>query len=138
MDYLEGVDARSVAPSAAAIAKLSALRGPLPPGPTSAEAVLHLLHEIGSPATMAKTNGRFFGFVTGDCLPAALAASWLVSAWDQNAAHSAQSPVAAELEEIAIEWVRELFGLPAGTGPKKFRMSIDAFQRDDYSKGAEL
>jgi len=116
MDYLEGVDGRAVAPSASAIAKLSALRGPLPPGPTSAEAVLHLLHEIGSPATMAKTNGRFFGFVTGDCLPAALAASWLVSAWDQNAAHSAQSPVSAELEEIAIEWVRELFGLPTGTG----------------------
>jgi glutamate/tyrosine decarboxylase-like PLP-dependent enzyme len=116
MDYLEGVDARSVAPSAQAIAKLSALRGPLPPGPTSPEAVLHLLHEIGSPATMAKTNGRFFGFVTGDCLPAALAASWLVSAWDQNAAHSAQSPVGAQLEEIAIEWVRELFGLPAGAG----------------------
>jgi len=116
MDYLEGAGARSVAPSAEAIARLSALRGPLPPGPTSPEAVLHLLHEIGSPATMAKTNGRFFGFVTGDCLPAALAASWLVSAWDQNAAHTAQSPVAAQLEEIAIEWVRELFGLPAGTG----------------------
>jgi len=61
---------------------------------------------------MAKTGGRFFGFVTGDCLPAALAASWLVSAWDQNAAHHVQSPVAAQLEETAIDWVRELFGLP--------------------------
>ncbi len=116
VDYLEAVSARSVAPSAEAIRKLSALRGPLPPGPTNAEAVLHLLNEYGSPGTMAKTNGRFFGFVTGDCLPAALAASWLVSAWDQNAAHHAQSPVAAELEETAIDWVRELFGLPAGTG----------------------
>jgi glutamate/tyrosine decarboxylase-like PLP-dependent enzyme len=116
IDYLEGVDARAVVPSPDAIAKLSALRGPLPPGPTSAEAVLHLLDEFGSPATMAKTNGRFFGFVTGDCLPAALAASWLVSAWDQNAAHYAQSPVAAQLDETAIEWVRELFGLPEGTG----------------------
>ena len=116
MDYLEAVDARPVAPSLEAIAKLSALRGPLPPGPTSAEAVLHLLDEFGSPATMGKTNGRFFGFVTGDCLPAALAASWLVSAWDQNAAHFAQSPVAAELEETALGWVRELFGLPEGTG----------------------
>ena len=116
IDYLDEVDARSVAPSQDAIAKLSALRGPLPPGPTSPEAVLHLLDEFGSPATMAKTNGRFFGFVTGDCLPAALAASWLVSAWDQNAAHYAQSPVAAQLDETAIEWVRELFGLPEGTG----------------------
>jgi glutamate/tyrosine decarboxylase-like PLP-dependent enzyme len=116
MDYLEGVGARSVAPTPEAIRKLSALRGPLPPGPTSAEAVLHLLHEYGSPATMAKTNGRFFGFVTGDCLPAALAAAWLATAWDQNAAHHAQSPVAAQLEETAIDWVRELFGLLERTG----------------------
>lgn len=116
MDYLDGAGARSVAPSAEAIKKLSALSGPLPPGPTNPEAVLHLLNEYGSPATMAKTGGRFFGFVTGDCLPAALAASWLVSAWDQNAAHHAQSPVAAQLEETAIDWVREIFGLPEGTG----------------------
>ena len=116
MDYLESVDARAVTPTLPAIAALSALRGPLPPGPTSPEAVLHLLHEYGSPATVAKTNGRYFGFVTGDCLPAALAAAWLVSAWDQNAAHHVQSPVAAQLEETAIEWVRELFGLPEGTG----------------------
>jgi len=116
MDYLEGVDARPVAPSPEAVAALSVLRGPLPPGPTSPEAVLHLLHEYGSPATVAKTNGRFFGFVTGDCLPAALAAAWLVSAWDQNAAHHVQSPVAAQLEETAIDWVRDLFGLPEGTG----------------------
>jgi glutamate/tyrosine decarboxylase-like PLP-dependent enzyme len=116
VDYLESVHDRSVAPSPEAVAKLSALRGPLPPGPTSAETVLHLLHEIGSPATVAKTNGRYFGFVTGDCLPAALAAAWLVSTWDQNAAHHVQSPVAAQLEETAIDWVRELFGLPEGTG----------------------
>ena len=116
MDYLEGVDARAMVPTAEAVRKLSALRGPLPPGATSAETVLHLLHEFGSPATMAKTNGRFFGFVTGDCLPAALAASWLVSAWDQTAAHHVQSPVAAELEETAMEWVRDLLGLPKGTG----------------------
>ncbi|MGO9337150.1 MAG: pyridoxal phosphate-dependent decarboxylase family protein [Terracidiphilus sp.] len=116
MDYLEGVHERNVAPTAEAVAKLSALRGPLPPGPTSPEAVLHLLHEYGSPATVAKTNGRYFGFVTGDCVPAALAAAWLVSAWDQNAAHHVQSPVAAQLEETAIDWVRELFGLPEGTG----------------------
>lgn len=116
VDYLDGVGARSVTPGAEAIAALSALRGPLPPGPTSAETVLHLLHEYGSPATMAKTNGRFFGFVTGDCLPAALGAAWLVSAWDQNAAHYAQSPAASVMEETALDWVRELFNLPEGTG----------------------
>jgi glutamate/tyrosine decarboxylase-like PLP-dependent enzyme len=116
MDYLEGVDARSVAPEPAAVAALSSLRGPLPPGPTSAEAVLHLLDTYGSPATVAKTGGRNFGFVNGGCLPAALAASWLVSAWDQNAAFFVQSPAAIVLEEIALEWVRQLLGLPEGTG----------------------
>jgi glutamate/tyrosine decarboxylase-like PLP-dependent enzyme len=95
---------------------LSALRGPLPPGPTNAEAVLHLLDSYGSPATVAQNNGRFFGFVNGGCLPAALAASWLVSAWDQNAAFFVQSPTAITLEEIALEWVRQLLGLPEGTG----------------------
>lgn len=116
MDYLESVNDRPVAPTAKSVAALSALRGPLPPGPTSAETVLHLLHEYGSPATVAKNNGRFFGFVNGGCLPMALAASWMVSAWDQNAAFFVQSPTAITLEEVALEWVRELLGLPAGTG----------------------
>jgi len=116
MEYLDGEDARAVAPRPEAVAALNALRGPLPPGPTNPEAVLHLLHEYGSPATVAKTGGRFFGFVNGGCLPAALAASWLVSAWDQNAAFFVQSPTAIVLEEVALEWVRELLGLPEGTG----------------------
>jgi glutamate/tyrosine decarboxylase-like PLP-dependent enzyme len=64
---------------------------------------------------VAKNNGRFFGFVNGGCLPTALAASWLVSAWDQNAAFYVQSPTAIVLEEIALEWVRQLLGLPEGT-----------------------
>ncbi|MDR3726663.1 MAG: pyridoxal-dependent decarboxylase [Terracidiphilus sp.] len=116
MDYLEGEDTRSVAPSPKAVAALCALRAPLPPGPTSAEAVLHLLDTYGSPATVAKTGGRFFGFVNGGCLPSALAAAWLVSTWDQNAAFFVQSPVAVTLEEVALEWVRQLLGLPEGTG----------------------
>ena len=116
MDYLEGVHARPVAPPREAVAKLSALRGPLPPGPTNAETVLHLLNEYGSPATVANGGGRYFGFVNGGCLPAAMAAAWLVNAWDQNAAFQVQSPVAITLEETALEWVREMFGLPEGTG----------------------
>jgi glutamate/tyrosine decarboxylase-like PLP-dependent enzyme len=116
MDYLEGVDARPVAPTPHAVGALGALRGPLPPGPTSPETVLHLLDEYGSPATVANAGGRYFGFVNGGCVPAALAAAWLVSAWDQNAAFQVQSPVATALEETALEWVGELFGLPNGTG----------------------
>jgi glutamate/tyrosine decarboxylase-like PLP-dependent enzyme len=116
MDYLERVHERRVAPAAEAVAKLNALRGPLPSGPTSAETVLHLLDEYGSPATVANGGGRYFGFVNGGCLPAAMAAGWLVTAWDQNAAFLVQSPTAITLEEVALEWMRELFGLPVGTG----------------------
>jgi glutamate/tyrosine decarboxylase-like PLP-dependent enzyme len=116
MDYLEGVDARAVAPSSETVAKLGALLGPLPPGPTSAEAVLHLLNEYGSPATVANGGGRYFGFVNGGCLPAAMAAGWLVNAWDQNAGLRVLSPVAVALEETAVGWVRELLGLPEGAG----------------------
>ncbi len=112
MDYLEGVNDRPVAPTPSAVAALSALRGPLPPGPTSPEAVLHLLNEYGSPATVAMGGGRYFGFVNGGCVPAAQAAAWLVSAWDQNSGFFVQSPTAITLEEIALEWVRELLGLP--------------------------
>jgi glutamate/tyrosine decarboxylase-like PLP-dependent enzyme len=116
VDYLEGLNARPVAPRPEDVAALSALRGPLPPGPTSAEAVLHLLTNFGSPATVANGSGRYFGFVNGGCVPAAMAAAWLVSAWDQNAAFQVQSPVAIALEETALDWVRQLLGLPEGCG----------------------
>jgi glutamate/tyrosine decarboxylase-like PLP-dependent enzyme len=78
--------------------------------------VLDLLARIGSPATIANSGGRFFGFVNGGCVPAALAAAWLVSAWDQNAAMRVQSPVAVALEETALEWVRQMLLLPEGCG----------------------
>jgi glutamate/tyrosine decarboxylase-like PLP-dependent enzyme len=116
VDYIEGVDSMPVAPRPEAVANLKHLCGPLPPGPTSPETVLHLLTEFGSPATVANAGGRFFGFVNGGAVPAALAAAWLVSAWDQNAAFQVQSPTATALEETAIDWVRQLLGLPEGCG----------------------
>ena len=116
VDYIEGVDSMPVAPRPDAVANLRHLCGPLPPGPTSPETVLHLITEFGSPATVANAGGRFFGFVNGGAVPAALAAAWLVSAWDQNAAFQVQSPVATALEETALDWVRQLLGLPDGCG----------------------
>jgi glutamate/tyrosine decarboxylase-like PLP-dependent enzyme len=62
------------------------------------------------------SGGRFFGFVSGGALPAAVAASWMVAAWDQNAALCVMSPAAAAFEEVAIDWVRDVLGLPAGCG----------------------
>ena len=115
-EYLENVHARPVAPSPEAVAGLDELRGSLPLEPTSPETVLDLLARFGSPATVANGGGRYFGFVNGGCVPAALAAAWLVSAWDQNAAMRVQSPVAIVLEETALDWVREMLGLPNGCG----------------------
>src|SRR5271156_671414 len=114
--YLEEIDHRRVAPSEEDIARLEALGGPLPQGPSDPAEVLALLDDIGSPATMASAGGRYFGFVIGGSLPAALAANWLAGAWDQNAAMQVMSPVASKLEEIVLQWMVDLLGLPDGSG----------------------
>jgi glutamate/tyrosine decarboxylase-like PLP-dependent enzyme len=115
VEYLETLDSRPVSPMGDSIKALAALRGPLPGSKTDPGEVVRLLSEVGGPASMAISGGRFFGFVIGGCLPAAMAASWLVSAWDQNAGLWVATPVGAELEETAVEWTRELLGLPEGT-----------------------
>jgi len=114
--YLANIPHRRVAPLPDDIARLESLAGPLPQSPTDPAEVLALLDDIGSPATVATTGGRYFGFVIGSTLPAALAANWLATAWDQNAAYTAMSPVAARLEEIVLSWICDLLGLPATSG----------------------
>ena len=112
--YLERLDDRPVFPSSSAVAGLAALDEPLPEKPCEPAATLRLLDEVAGPATVASAGGRYFGFVTGGTQPAALAASWLAAAWDQNAAFTVMSPAAARLEEIALGWLAELLGLPTG------------------------
>jgi glutamate/tyrosine decarboxylase-like PLP-dependent enzyme len=114
--YLAGLPHRNVAPSPEDVARLEQLGGRLPDGPADPAEVLALLDDIGSPATVASAGGRYFGFVIGGSLPAALAANWLAGAWDQNAAMQVMSPVAAKLEEIVLAWMVDLLGLPAGSG----------------------
>jgi glutamate/tyrosine decarboxylase-like PLP-dependent enzyme len=113
--YREAIGARRVSPAGEAIAALSRFDEPLPEQPCPPEEVLALLDEAGSPATLATTGGRYFGFVTGGSLPAATAANWLAAAWDQNAAMAVMSPVGVALEQIALGWVVDVLGLPPST-----------------------
>jgi glutamate/tyrosine decarboxylase-like PLP-dependent enzyme len=78
--------------------------------------VLALLDDFGSPATVATAGPRYFGFVIGGSLPVTVAANWLAGAWDQSAFAYATSPAAATLEEIALRWLLDLFGLPLTWG----------------------
>jgi glutamate/tyrosine decarboxylase-like PLP-dependent enzyme len=114
--YLLTAGERPVAPSQAARDRLAELGGPLPDGPSEPAEVLAMLDELGSPATMATAGPRYFGFVIGGTLPAALAANWLASAWDQDAGSETTSPTAAHLEDVALNWLLDLLKLPTGCG----------------------
>ena len=114
--YADEIGNRRVTPRAEDIARLEELGGPLPRKGLDPAQLLSLLDEIGSPATVATTAGRYFGFVIGGTLPAALAANWLAGAWDQNACLYVMSPVAAKIEEIVLAWMIDAFGLPSTCG----------------------
>jgi len=114
--YLAAIGTRRVAPILTDVERLRDLEGPLPDKPTPPEKTLELLDRLGSPSTVANVGGRYFRFVVGGSLPAALAANWLAGAWDQNAMCNTSSPVAARLEEIVLGWLVELLGLPSRCG----------------------
>jgi glutamate/tyrosine decarboxylase-like PLP-dependent enzyme len=110
--YVKCVGEREVGPTAANLALLTGFHEPFPAAPSPAADVLAQLDEIGSPATMTTTGGRYFGFVNGGMVPAALAAHWLAGAWNQNAALRVMSPIAAQLEEVVLRWICEALELP--------------------------
>jgi glutamate/tyrosine decarboxylase-like PLP-dependent enzyme len=114
--YLEDIQERRVRPSAESIHGLDQFVEPFPEGPTSPEEVLDLLDDFGSPGTTGMAGPRFFGFVIGGVLPAALGASWLANAWDQCAGIFAASPTAAVVEEVSLAWLLDALHLPGGCG----------------------
>jgi glutamate/tyrosine decarboxylase-like PLP-dependent enzyme len=114
--YLENLEDRSVAPLPEALAAMAELFEPLPEVPMEPERVLETLDRIGSPATMGMAGRRYFGFVIGGSLPAALAANWLAGAWDQCPGLFAASPIGTVLEEVCLTWLLDALKLPAGCG----------------------
>ncbi len=114
-EYMDQVYNREVYPTDKAIGRLDIFDESLPEAPGDPEKILHLLHEHGSPATVAQTGGRYFGFVNGSAVPTALAAKWLADVWDQNCALYVISPVASRLEAICERWLIDLLSLPQET-----------------------
>jgi len=114
--YLDNLEDRSVAPSPAALSALAELDEPLPELPMQPACVLQTLDRIGSPATTGMAGRRYFGFVIGGSLPAALAANWLAGAWDQCPGLFAASPIGTVLEEVSLGWLLDVLKLPATSG----------------------
>ncbi len=114
--YLAEIQERAVAPSKPAIEALAALAEDLPAEGSPPEAVIDLLDRYGSPATLGIAGPRFFGFVIGGALPATVAANWLATAWDQNTGLYETTPAASRIEQIALDWLIELIGLPRDSG----------------------
>ncbi len=111
-EHLEELDERPVFPQLSSDKLRSRIADELPEEPIDPHIVVDELAAAVAPGLVAIPGGRYFGFVTGGSVPAALAADWLVSAWDQNAASYVGSPAASIVEDITAGWIRDLFGFP--------------------------
>jgi glutamate/tyrosine decarboxylase-like PLP-dependent enzyme len=112
-EYLDQLDGRHVGARAGIEELRSSLDLPLPDEGVAAEQVIEDLARAVGPGLVASAGPRYFGFVIGGAMPASLAADWLTSVWDQNAAIYAATPAASVAEAVCARWVVELFGLPA-------------------------
>jgi glutamate/tyrosine decarboxylase-like PLP-dependent enzyme len=111
-EFFAGIDDRPVWPRASLDDMLDVFGGPLPDEGGDAAAVIEELARGADPGLVAIAGGRFFGFVIGGSIPAALGADWLVSAWDQNSGSSSMTTATVALERVAGRWICELLGLP--------------------------
>jgi glutamate/tyrosine decarboxylase-like PLP-dependent enzyme len=114
-DFLDRLPDRPVSPRVDLAALRERLGGPIPERGEKAQGVIEALARDAEPGIVGSAGPRYFGFVVGGGVPASLAADWLTSAWDQNAGLYALSPAASVVEEVAADWLVDLFGLPAGS-----------------------
>jgi len=110
--YLSELNEHSINPTVSIRELRQRLDRPMGETAVSDEQILDELVEDTRGGLMASTGGRFFGWVIGGALPVAVAADWLTTVWDQNAASSACSPAMAVVEEICGAWLREILRLP--------------------------
>ncbi len=112
LEFLGSLEERPVWPRATLADMLDAFGGPLPAEGMDAEDVIEEIVSRADPGLVAIPGGRFFGFVIGGTHPAALAADWLVSAWDQNSGSALLTPTTVALERVAGRWMLDVLGLP--------------------------
>ena len=112
-EFLVSLDDRPVYPSATFVELVRVLGGPLNEEGIDPEQVISELADRVDAGLVATPGPRYFGFVTGGSVPAAVAADWLTSAWDQNAGLHVLSPASAAVEHVAARWLLEILGLPA-------------------------
>lgn len=134
-DFAESLAERRVGEAATVDELRAQIVAPLPERPTPPEQVIDELVAGLEPGVVAMAGGRYFGFVIGGGVPAAVAADWLTATWDQNAGLYAGGPSAAVVEDVAGGWLKELLGLPPAasfalvTGPRRRQASelLDGF-----------
>jgi len=115
VSYFDKVDSAPVAARGSLDELRAQLRKPLADEGMAPEQVISELARDVENGLHASSAGRFYGWVRGGCTPAALAADWLTSAWDQNAALYAVAPAAAVVEEVVGDWLKETLCLPPDT-----------------------
>src|SRR6266513_1876875 len=113
--YIDSLEERPVFPGEKSLQAMHALVELLPENPSDPSLILDQLQEIGAPAVVTQTGGRYFGFVNGGILPVGLAARWMADVWDQNTAHYVMSPINSRLEEVCERWIVSLLGFPEET-----------------------
>lgn len=113
--YIDSLEESPVFPGEKSLRAMHTLVEPLPENPSDPFVVLDQLQEIGAPAVVTQTGGRYFGFVNGGILPVGLAARWMADVWDQNTAHYVMSPINSRLEEICERWIVSLLGFTEET-----------------------